>query len=114
MDLYIAMDIYRIGTLYGHIMVTQGFVVSDQAEACGLTYGVFHGALNLANELGTHFLLGILETVSDLLIANRSYSSHSCQCHASLAERHLKFVRDKKPRQLPNGSCTYLNGPVRG
>ena len=31
-------------------------------------------------------LLGISETVSDLLIANRSYSLHPCQCHASLAE----------------------------
>jgi hypothetical protein len=29
------MDIYRLETLYGHMTVTQGFVVGDQAEACG-------------------------------------------------------------------------------
>jgi len=29
------MDIYRLETLYGHMTVTQVFVVGDQAEACG-------------------------------------------------------------------------------
>jgi hypothetical protein len=36
MDLYTTMDIYRLGTLYGHIMVTQGFVVGDQGRSMRL------------------------------------------------------------------------------
>jgi hypothetical protein len=35
-DLYTTMDIYRLETLYGHMTVTQGFVIGDQAESMRL------------------------------------------------------------------------------
>lgn len=105
------MDIYRLGTQYEHIMGLLKALTRQKHAAYLRAIELVSG---LANELEGPIPLGILETVSDPLVANRFHSSHPCQRHAGLAERHLKFVRDEKSRQLPNGSCTYLNGRVRG